>query len=100
MAPLASTKVLPCSEDNSRASESYSFCASSRNLIITRARRCGLTAAQAGCAASATAIACSTSACLAKATLALPARCPLDLDAADEMSDLAHGLSPCNPYGL
>ena len=36
---------------------------SSRNLNITRARRCGLVAAQAGWAASALAMACSTSAC-------------------------------------
>src|SRR5579872_576433 len=70
MSPLESAKVLPCSDDNSRASESNSFCTRSRNLIMTRARRCGLTAAQAGCAASATAMACSTSACLANATLA------------------------------
>ena len=40
---------------------SNSVCASSRNFNSTRARRCGLVAAQAGCAASATAIACSTS---------------------------------------
>ena len=37
---------------------------------MTRARRCGLVAAQAGCAASAFAIACSTSDLAAKATLA------------------------------
>ena len=37
---------------------------------MTRARRCGLVAAQAGCAAAALAMACSTSALLAKATLA------------------------------
>ena len=37
---------------------------------MTRARRCGLVAAQAGCAACASAIACSTSECFAKATLA------------------------------
>src|SRR5215472_11251714 len=70
MSPLESAKVLPCSDDRSRASESNSCCTRSRNLIMTRARRCGLTAAQAGCAASATAMACSTSECLANATLA------------------------------
>src|ERR1700716_4357860 len=70
MSPLESAKVLPCSEESSRARLSNSFCTSSRNLNITRARRCGLVAAQAGCAASALAIACSMSALLAKATLA------------------------------
>ena len=70
MSPRASGKVLPCSEDSSLARSSYSFCTSSRNLNITRARRCGLVAAQAGCAASALAMACSTSECLASATLA------------------------------
>src|SRR5262249_607495 len=40
------------------------------NFMRTRARRCGLVAAQPGCAASAEAIAFSTSARLAKATLA------------------------------
>ena len=70
MSPLESAKVLPCSEESSRARLSNSFCTSSRNLNITRARRCGLVAAQAGCAASALAIACSISALLAKATFA------------------------------
>ena len=70
MSPLESAKVLPCSEESSLARLSYSFCTSSRNLNSTRARRCGLVAAQAGCAASALAIACSTSDLLAKATLA------------------------------
>ena len=51
MSPLASAKVLPCSEESSLARSSYSFWISSRNLNITRARRCGLVAAQAGCAA-------------------------------------------------
>ena len=37
---------------------------------MTRARRCGLVAAQAGCAAAALAMACSTSDLLANATLA------------------------------
>ena len=70
MSPLESTKVLPCSEESSRARLSYSACTSSRNLNITRARRCGLVAAQAGWAAAALAIAFSTSDLLAKATLA------------------------------
>ena len=70
MSPLASARVLPCSEESSLARLSNSFCTSSRNLNRTRARRCGLVAAQAGCAASALAIACSTSDLLAKATLA------------------------------
>ncbi len=70
MSPLASAKVLPCSEDNSRARSSYSSWISSRNLNMTRARRCGLVAAQRGKAAWALAIAFSTSALLASATLA------------------------------
>ena len=70
MSPLESAMVLPCSEESSLARLSNSFCTSSRNLNSTRARRCGLVAAQAGWAMSATAIACSTSECLAKATLA------------------------------
>src|SRR5262249_59215025 len=49
---------------------SNSFCTSSRNLNRTRARRCGLVAAQAGCAACALAMAASTSDLLAKLTLA------------------------------
>src|SRR6516162_1882411 len=70
MSPLESAKVLPCSEESSLARLSNSLCASSRNLNRTRARRCGLVAAQAGCAAAALAMACSTSALLAKATFA------------------------------
>src|SRR5262245_58276933 len=70
MSPLESATVLPCSEDKSWARLSNSFCTSSRNLNRTRARRCGLVAAQAGCAASALAMACSTSDFLAKLTLA------------------------------
>ncbi len=70
MSPLASAKVLPCSEESSRARSSYSPWISSRNLNMTRARRCGLVAAQAGNAASALAMACSTSDLLASATLA------------------------------
>src|SRR5262249_42314141 len=65
-----SAMVLPCSEDNSWARLSNSLCTSPRNLNRTRARRCGLVAAQAGCAASALAMACSTSDLLAKLTLA------------------------------
>jgi hypothetical protein len=42
---------LPCSRASSSASSSFSLRISSRNFIITRARRCGLVAAQAGCAA-------------------------------------------------
>src|SRR5579862_5105132 len=68
--PLASAKVLPCSEDNRRARSSYSPWISSKNLNMTRARRCGLVAAQAGNAASALAMAFSTSDILASATLA------------------------------
>src|ERR1700726_2386699 len=70
MSPLASAKVLPCSEDNSRARSSYSPWISSKNLNMALARRCGLVAAQAGNAASALAMAFSTSDLLASATLA------------------------------
>src|SRR5262245_36231929 len=70
ISPLESAMVLPCSEDKSWARLSNSFCTSSRNLNRTRARRCGLVVAQAGCAASALAMACSTSDFLAKLTLA------------------------------
>ena len=51
MSPRASGTVLPCSEESSFARLSYSFCTSSRNLNMTRARRWGLVAAQPGCAA-------------------------------------------------
>src|SRR5471030_3063482 len=70
MSPLASGKVLPCSDDRSLARSSYSFATNSRNLNITRARRCGLVAAQAGWAAAELAMAFSTSLLLASATLA------------------------------
>src|ERR1700722_10977995 len=70
ISPLASAKVLPCSDDSNRARSSYSPWISSRNLNMTRARRCGLVAAQAGNALSALAIAFSTSDLSASATLA------------------------------
>ncbi len=70
MSPLASAKVLPCSEESNRARSSYSPWISSKNLNMTRARRCGLVAAQAGNAASALAMAFSTSDLSASATLA------------------------------
>src|SRR4029077_4803003 len=70
MSPLESAKVLPCSDESSRARSSYSPWISSKNLNMTRARRCGLVAAQAGNAASALAIAFSTLDLLASATLA------------------------------
>ena len=75
-------------------------------MNITRARRCGLVAAQAGCAASAFAIACSTSDLAGKGHLGLhlagvgvehvagPPGRALDLLAADEMADLTHGCLP------
>src|SRR5262249_35241373 len=95
-------KVLPCSEESKRARSSYSLWISSRNLNITRARRWGLVAAQAGKAASALAIAFSTSALLASDTLAWtspvlglntsPKRpdAPLTILAADEMIAFPH----------
>src|SRR5262249_52017086 len=70
MSPLEAAMVLPCWEERSRARLSISFCASSRNLKSTRARRWGLVAAHAGCAACAFATAFPTSAVLANATLA------------------------------
>ncbi len=76
---------------------------SSRNLNITRARRCGLVAAQAGCAACALAIAASTSALVAQArpwpaprrycglnTSPKRPEVPLTVLPADEMADLTH----------
>ena len=73
---------------------------------MTRARRCGLVAAQAGCAALAFSTAWRSSALEASATLADDlaghgledvggaARGAGDVLAADEMSDLAHGVCP------
>src|SRR4051795_278876 len=49
--PLASAMTLPCSELSRCASSSMCASTSSLYLNITRARRCGLVAAQAGCAA-------------------------------------------------
>ena len=106
MSPLESAKVLPCSDESSRARSSYSAWISSRNLNSTRARRCGLVAAQPGKAACALAIAFSTSALLASATLACtspvfglntsPVRpdVPATCFAADEMADVTHGVLP------
>ena len=68
MSPRESGSVLPCSEDSSAASESISCATRSRKRIITRARTCGLRAAQPGCAAAASAIAASTSAWSASTT--------------------------------
>ena len=108
MSPLASAKVLPCSEDSSWARSSYSAWTSSRNLNITRARRCGLVAAQAGCAAAALAMACLDLGLAGERDLGLhlagigiehvaqSAGGALDLLAADEMADLTHGLPPCD----
>ena len=69
MSPLASGIVLPCSRARSSASESISLAIKSRNFIITRARRCGLVAPQAGCAAFAVSTARRTSSLEASATL-------------------------------
>ena len=46
--PLASGMVLPCSRDSASASLSMSRFSRRTNSIITRARRCGLVAAQPG----------------------------------------------------
>ena len=54
--------TLPCSDDIRCASSSVLRSTSSFNLNITRARRCGFVAAQAGCAACAAATARSRSA--------------------------------------
>ena len=100
--PSASDSTLPCSsvmiaEISRRSRSSNSF-----SLNITRARRSGGVAAQAGKAAAAAATAASTSARLARATWAMtsPAagferrrtcRWCRRWFAADEVSDLAHG---------
>ena len=60
ISPFESARTLPCSDDRMRASSSISASTSSLNLNITRARRCGLVAAQAGCASLAAATACSS----------------------------------------
>ncbi|SLJ10273.1 Uncharacterised protein [Mycobacteroides abscessus subsp. abscessus] len=70
MSPLASAMVLPCSLDSSAARLSISSCTRARNFIMTRARFCGLNAAHSCCAASAFAMAASTSDLLASGTLA------------------------------
>jgi hypothetical protein len=65
MSPLASGSVLPCSEERASASLSMSRLRSWTNFISTRARRCGLVAAQAGWAALAFSTAARTSPALA-----------------------------------
>ena len=106
MSPLASGTVLPCSEASSSASASISPRMSSRKRIITRARFCGLVAAQAGWAAAAFSTAARSSALLASATWAwtspvegwnTSANRPLvaaDGPAADEVPDRAHARLP------
>ena len=70
ISPLLSAITLPCSDD-SRCASSSMFCStSSLNRNITRARRCGLVAAQTGCAACAAVTAQSRSACVPSATVA------------------------------
>ena len=69
MSPLASGKVLPCSDDSTSAILSMSRFSRSTIFIITRARRCGLVAPQATCASAAAAMAASISALLARSTL-------------------------------
>ncbi len=68
--PAASGRVLPCSRDSASASLSMSRLRSRTNSISTRARRCGLVAAQAGCARAAEATAASSSALDASGTRA------------------------------
>ncbi len=82
---------------------SYSFCTSSRNLNITRERRCGLVAAQAGCAASRIGNRVLDLGMLGERHFGLhlagigiedvaePSGGPFDGLAADEMADLTHG---------
>ena len=62
MSPRESASTLPCSEERSRARLSISASTSSLKRNMTRARRCGLVAAQPGCAACAAATARSRSA--------------------------------------
>ena len=62
MSPFESAMTLPCSLDRVWASASMFASTSALKLNITRARRCGLVAAQPGCAFSAAATARSSSA--------------------------------------
>ena len=68
--PAASGRVFPCSRLSASASLSMSRFSRSTNFISTRARRCGLTAAQAGCAAAANSTARATSSVEASGTFA------------------------------
>ncbi len=61
ISPFESAITLPCSDESSRASSSMFASTSRLNSNITRARRCGLVAAQAGCAFCAAATAASRS---------------------------------------
>jgi hypothetical protein len=70
MSPFESAITLPCSLESSSASESISRSTSALNANITRARRCGLVAAHAGCARSAACTAASTSAAVPSGTRA------------------------------
>ena len=109
MSPLESAKVLPCSEESSRARSSYSAWISSRNLNITRARRCGLVAAQAGEGGLGVGDRLLDLGLAGEGDLglhlagvgvehvAVPAGRALDLLAADEMADLTHCCPPWRP---
>ena len=70
ISPLASGIVLPCSFASTSASVSMSRLSRSTNFIITRARRCGLVAAQPTCAALAFCTASHTSEASASGTFA------------------------------
>src|SRR5690554_73548 len=70
MSPRASDSTLPCSDESSRASASMSASSRRLNSNITRARRCGLTAAHSRWAATAPATAASSSAAVASGTRA------------------------------
>ena len=70
MSPTASGSVLPCSRDSASASLSMSRLRRSTKRMSTRARRCGLVAAQAGWALAATSTASASSAAEANGTRA------------------------------
>ena len=109
MSPLASAIVLPCSRARQSASLSLSRATRSTNFISTRARRCGLVAAQAGCAALAFSTAARDlglggqrhpGAHLRRPSAGTRRRTgpivPFDMLAADEMAVLDHGRHSLN----
>ena len=68
MSPRLSASTLPCSEESRPASSSIRASTRRLNSNMTRARRCGLTAAQPACASTPERTAASTSSGVARAT--------------------------------